>query len=145
MQQEDFIKKQIDQLGRVLGDILSDLLGRKTQGQISERIEIVNQKLKNSLDLDIEDLITIPTDKFIRTLKVKNNMTNDSFDILGNIFFLLAEEIDYRDNEIEKRRYLYQHSLIIYEYLNNTSSTYSFDRHLKIEKIKKALTHSEFE
>ena len=69
MQQEDFIKRQIDQLGRVLAKILSDLSGLKTQGSLSERIEVVDQTLKNSLDLGIEDLISIPPNKFIWNTK----------------------------------------------------------------------------
>jgi hypothetical protein len=139
MQQEDYIKKQIDQLGRVLGKILSDLLGLKSQGSLSERIEIVDQPLKNSLNLDIEDLITIPTDNFIDTLKAENKLTNDNFEILANLLFHLADEVDDRDNIYEKKSLLYQRSLVIYEYLNSTSSTYSFDRHLKVEKIKNTL------
>jgi hypothetical protein len=139
MQQEDYIKKQIDQLGRVLGKILSDLLELKSQGSLSERIEIVDQPLKNSLNLDIEDLITIPTDNFIDTLKAENKLTNDNFEILANLLFHLADEVDDRDNIYEKKSLLYQRSLVIYEYLNSTSSTYSFDRHLKVEKIKNTL------
>ena len=45
MQQEDWLIRQINQLGRVLGKILSDLLGLKTQGRVSEGIEAAEQTL----------------------------------------------------------------------------------------------------
>jgi hypothetical protein len=35
MEQRDYLKKQIDQLGQVLGKIFSDLLGLKSNGQIN--------------------------------------------------------------------------------------------------------------
>jgi hypothetical protein len=139
VEQEDFIKKQIDQLGLVLGKILSDLLGIKTQGHINERIEIINHTLKNLLDLDVDDMITIPPDKFIDTFQVKNKLTDNSFEMLANILFILGDEVDLKNNDKEKNKKLYQRALIIYEYLNSKSSTYSFERHLKVEKIKNAL------
>lgn len=33
MEQQDYLMKQIDQLGRTLGQILLDLLGKKTMGE----------------------------------------------------------------------------------------------------------------
>lgn len=58
MEQRDYLQKQIDQLGRVLGKLLADLIGLKNQGEISEGIEIISQKLKDELDLDLESLPT---------------------------------------------------------------------------------------
>ena len=56
MEQRDFLQKQIDQLGRVLGKLLADLIGLQNQGEVSEGIEITSQKLKDELDLDLESL-----------------------------------------------------------------------------------------
>jgi hypothetical protein len=63
--QEDYLKRQIDQLGQVLGKILADLIGLKTQGHIGEGIEEVNQKLKSELNLNINELTLIPVENFI--------------------------------------------------------------------------------
>jgi len=139
MQQEDYIKRQIDQLGQVLGKILSDLLGLKTKGQISKGIETADQALKNTIDLNIEDLCTIPTYKFMELLQANNKLSNENFEMLANILFLLGNEAGYLDKNNKKKRKLNERSLIIYEYLNRVSSTYSLDRNLKIDKIKNAL------
>jgi hypothetical protein len=64
LQQEDWLIRQINQLGRVLGKILADLLGLKTRGQLGEGIEAAEQTLKNELDLNIDVLIIIPTQEF---------------------------------------------------------------------------------
>ena len=139
MEQEDFIKRQIDQLGRVLGTILADLIGLKAQGQISEGIEAADKELKKKLDLNVDNLTSISTEKFIKTLQEGKKLSNDNFDKLVDILFLLTEELDERNTDNEKKNKLYERSLTIYEHLEYTSSTYSFDRHFKIEKIINAL------
>lgn len=139
MEQEDFIKRQIDQLGRVLGTILADLIGLKAQGQISEGIEAADKELKKKLDLNVDNLTSISTEKFIKTLQEGKKLSNDNFDKLVDILFLLTEELDERNTDNEKKNKLYERSLTIYEHLEDTSSTYSFDRHFKIEKIINAL------
>jgi hypothetical protein len=139
LQEEDWLIRQINLLGRVLGKILADLIGLKTQGHISEGIEAAEQTLKNELDLNIDDLTSIPTEKFIKTLQEGKKLSDDNFDKLADIFFLIAEELDQSGTNNKKKKKLYDRSLIIYEYLDKTGSTYSFDRHYKIEKIKNAL------
>jgi len=139
MQQEDWLIRQINQLGRVLGKILSDLLGLKTQGKVGEGIEAAEQALKNELDLNIDDLTTIPTERFIKTLQEGKKLSEDDFDKLADIFFLIAEELSQRGTDDKKKKKLYEKALTIHEYLDKTGSTYSIDRHNKIEKIKNAI------
>ena len=139
MQEEDWLIRQINQLGRVLGKILADLIGLKTQGQIGEGIEAAEQTLNNELGLNIDDLTSSPTEQFIKTLQEGKKLSDDNFDKLADIFFLFAEELDERGTDNEKMKKLYERSLTIYEYLDKTGSTYSFDRHFKIDKIKNVL------
>jgi hypothetical protein len=138
MQQEDWLMKQINLLGRVLGKILADLLGLKSQGQVGLGIEAAEQALKNELDLDIDDLILIPRDQFIITLQEGKNLSDDDLEKLADIFFLIAEELDQSGIDADKKKKLYERSLTMHEYMDKKGSTYSFDRHLKIDKMKKA-------
>ena len=134
MEQQDHLKKQIDQLGRVLGKILSDLLGLKNQGQINDGIEITNKALKGELDLDMQALIDIQTDDFINTLKIEKNFNNENLDKLADILLLIA------DNKQDKdKKMLYEKCLTIYEYLEKTENVYSLDKQWKIERIKNVL------
>jgi hypothetical protein len=138
MQQEDFIKIQIDRIGRVLGKILADLIDLKIQGKISEGVMLADQALKSELDLDINNLLLIPTEKFIKTLQENKKLSNEAFDKLAEIIFNLAESAD-RDIENETRRKLFERSLLIYKHLEKASSTYSMDRYFKMEKMKNAI------
>ena len=138
MEQEDYIKRQIDQLGRALGKILADLIGLKTGGEMSEGIEEADQALKNALNLKIDDLISIPAEKFVQTLQEAGKLNNDNLTILADLLLLIAEELDQNEPENEKIKNLYMRSLTIYEHIDKTSSTFSFERHYKIEKINNA-------
>lgn len=133
MEQQDYLKKQIDQLGQVLAKIFSDLLGLKNNGQINAGLEITNQTLKNELDFDIQDLLDIPTDKFIDTLTTQKNLTNDNLDKLAEILLLIA------DNRQGDNKKLYEKCLTIYEYLERVENIYTLDRQWKMNRIKNEL------
>ncbi len=133
MEQQDYLKKQIDQLGQVLAKILSDLLGLKNKGQINNEIELTNQTLKTEIDFDIQELLDIPTDDFVNTLKKQKNLTNDNLAKLVEILLLIA------DNGQTDNKKLYEKCLTIYEYLEKAENIYSLDRQWKIERIKNVL------
>lgn len=133
MEQQDYLKKQIDQLGQVLAKILSDLLGLKNKGQINNGIELTNQTLKTEIDFDIQELLDIPTDDFVNTLKKQKNLTNDNLAKLAEILLLIA------DNGQTDNKKLYEKCLTIYEYLEKAENIYSLDRQWKIERIKNVL------
>lgn len=139
MEDSDYLKKQIDQVTKALGKMLPALLGLKDQGKINEGIEITDQSLKQMLGFDLEGLAAIPTDAFIRTLQEKKKFSNADFDRLAEIFLLIADELDNEDPYNKKSTDLYNKCLTMYEYLNTTGSTYSLDRHMKADRIKKYL------
>lgn len=133
MEQRDYLKKQIDQLGQVLAKIFSDLLGLKNSGQINAGLEITSQALKNELNIDIQALLDIPTDNFIDTLTTQKNLTNDNLDKLAEILLLIA------DNRQDDDKKLYEKCLTIYEYLEKVENIYTLDRQWKMKRIKNEL------
>lgn len=133
MEQQDYLKRQIDQIGRILGKILADFIGLKNKGQFNEGIELTNQSLKSELDFDIDELINIPTDQFISTLISKKNLTNESLHKLAEILLLIA------DNRQENTKKLYEKCITFYEYLEKVENVYSLDRQWKMKRLKQAL------
>jgi hypothetical protein len=132
MEQEDYLERQIRYIGQVLEKILFHILGFRNKGRASEAIEITNQMLKDELDFDIQGLVDIQTESFIHTLVSEKNFSNDSFEKLAEIFLLIADNIKDKRKEI-----LYEKCLVIFEYLEKVEKTYSLDRQLKIEQIKR--------
>jgi hypothetical protein len=139
LEQEDYIKRQIHQLGIALGVILADLIRLTARGREIQEIEAADQAIKTALGLNIEDLTLIPTKSFLTTLLDTQKFSDNNFEQLAEIMFLIAEELNAGKTEVGKMKKLYERALIIFTILDKTSLTYSFDRHAKIEKIKNVL------
>jgi hypothetical protein len=133
MEQREYLKKQIDQLGKVLAKAFSDLLGLKNSGQINVGFELTNQTLKNELGCTIQDLLDTPTDTFIDTITTDNNVTHENLEILADILLLLAE------NRQEDNKTLFEKCLMIYTYLEKAETVYSVERHQRMTRIKNIL------
>jgi hypothetical protein len=133
MEQRDYLKKQIDQMGQVLAKLFSKLIGLKSSGQFNLGLEITNQALKNELDFDLEGLLEIPTDKFIDILKTQKNLTDENFGKLAEILLLLA------DNREEDNKKYFEKSVAIHEYLEKANCTYSLVLNWKMTRIKNEL------
>jgi len=140
MPQEDFLKKQIDKLGQVLGKVLTALTGLKMGDDIKNAIEAIDQTLKEQLGLRIHDLTEIPRENFMVTLQENKNLSDNNLEILADILFSLAVETGYQEEDSEENRKLLERSLIILQYLEKESATYSFERNYKIEEIQNILS-----
>lgn len=134
MEQQDYLKKQIDQLGQVLANLLVDILRLTTGGRVDTGIEITNQTLKTELGLDIQDLIDIPTDSIIDILTKQKSLTNDNLVKLAEILMLIADNSQYDTKK------LYKICLTIYEYLELVENIYKLDRQWEIKRIKNKLS-----
>jgi len=125
LEQEESIKRQIDQLGRVLGKILAGLMGLNARGQASQGIESVSQDLKTELGLNLEDLILIPTDLFLTTLLDTKKFSDNNFEQLAEIMYFIAEELNIKKKDVSKMKLLYERALIIFEILDWGSESLS--------------------
>lgn len=131
MEQQDYLKRQIDQLSRILGKVLTDLIGLKNKGQLIDGIEMTNQTLKSELNLDIKELIDIRTAVFINVLVSEKGFVNDSLDKFAEILWLIADQ----STDVDKRE-MYNKCLLIYQFLEKTDKTYSLARQLKIKELQ---------
>ena len=142
MEQEDYLKRQIDQLGRVLGKILANLTGLTTPGQSVDSIEATDQALKSELGLNLNDLSAIPADKLIKILQDEKKLHADQYEILAEILLLIAENAEGSNIVSHMKRDLLQRSLLLFEYADGSGTTYSFDRHLKIAHLKNLIDNA---
>lgn len=134
MEQRDYLKKQIDELGQVLGKVITELLQLKSQGKFNDGLEITNQTLKTNLDHNVGELLAIPDETFIAGLKARK-IKNEGLDKLAELLLLLAD-----NEEAEaKKLQLYKKSFLLFEKLESVEAIYSMDRHRKLERLKKIL------
>ena len=134
---EDTFKKQIDELGKVLIQLLTGLLGLKAQGKIEDGVNFVKQNFHTESGLGFNDLLSVPPQELADFLSVKHKLTNENIDRLADIFYEMADGLEPKDTT--RSRIFFERSLVLHEYLNITDPTYSLERHFKIEDIKAVL------
>lgn len=134
MEQQDYLKRQIDQMARVLGKIIADITGLKDQGKVNEGMEIADQTLKSELTMDMGDLLKIPKDEFIDTLLNKKQLQPENLEQFAEMLSELADGWLKQDAG-EKAKDLYEKALAIYDYIEETGSAFSFARNMKKQNI----------
>ncbi|MEP2446103.1 MAG: hypothetical protein ABJI69_02655 [Balneola sp.] len=128
--------KQIQQLTQVLNRILVQVLKLKKSDSATEIVSFTSQKLKEKLDVDIEEISSIMDSKGLAYLKKAKNLDNENLNILADIFYELAECCFEDSNTHQQSLKMYSQSLVIYEFIETDEKTYSIDRNVKITKIK---------
>jgi predicted lipid carrier protein YhbT len=113
-----------------------NLLGLKNNPPLGQHIEDTCQTLKDEADLDIDQLLSVPLDRFIQVLQENKAMNDANLDRFAAILFHIAENTEDKD----KATLFYERSLIIYGYLDHSSDVYSFDRSYYLEQIRKVLS-----
>ncbi|GHT07878.1 hypothetical protein FACS189426_02150 [Bacteroidia bacterium] len=131
MEQRDYLLRQAELFGQVLGKLLAKLLNIKNQEQTSSALEITNQAFSEDLGLDIDALIALDTNDLIHLLIAENKFSNENFERLADIFFIIAE-----NSSLEERNQLHKKCLAMYETIEVSDPTYSINRQFKIEQIK---------
>jgi len=135
MYRRDYLQKQIDQLGKVLGKALADLLGLKEQGNIASGVAAISETFKAQLDLELDELLVLDTTGFAAFIQSEKQVNKDNLEVIANIFLTLADEL--RNSSRFKSEALYDKSLALFEFLEKTDEIYSYDRFMKMERIRK--------
>ena len=138
MQRQDYIIKQIDQLGKVLSKLLADVLGLKHDLKITEADSIVNSVFEKELGFNFYAFLAIKDAEFI-TFLIFNKFDLASMEELANLFF----EIGTSSTEKEKQTNCFSKAKIIYNYLNTERKTFSFDFMTKLNAMENQIQANE--
>ena len=138
MIQRDFIKRQLEELGRAIAKVISDMQKLKVAGNVNDGIRLAQETLKSTFDLDMENLQSLPIDKFTETLITEKNLSIVHLNYLGNLLCATAEMFDQK-KDTAKAKKLYQKALAIFHYVDHNERTFSVERNNKIEAIESYL------
>ncbi|MCG8475525.1 MAG: hypothetical protein MI784_08635 [Cytophagales bacterium] len=132
MERRDYIQKQIDQLTKALANLLKRLLNTPSQG------DALFSEVRDSLfseHLDIDKILSQNSLELINFLEKEYQLTNEQLAPLADILYLLAQKTV--DPQLSKTIYL--KALVLFNFLEQNESTFSMDRHFKIEQCKSML------
>lgn len=138
MEQRDWLQRQIDQLGIFLANLIAGLHELRSRKKAFDAAEITYRALKDEIILDLDEIIGLDPEEVIPCLQ-NRKFNNNSLNSLAEILLFIADDIRSRETEVARSRRYYEKSLIIYEYLNQTDSTFYIDRSSKIDRISKLL------
>lgn len=127
MAKEDFLSKQIAQLGFVLKKMFEKLIGGKSDAEFSTVVSQLNDQLKEELGFDLDTIEEISKDELVSFLIQNQYFTPENVEIFADILARIGKS-DFNEK-----------ALLLYEYVNGKTATFSLDRNLKIQNIKKKL------
>lgn len=134
MEQRDWLQRQIDQLGIFLDSLIAGLHELRSRKKAFDATEITYRALKDEIGLDLDEIIGLDPEEVIPWL-LNRKFNNNSLNHLADILMFIADDTRLRETEVAGSRRYYEKSLIIFEYLNKTDSTFSLERSSKIERI----------
>jgi len=127
MAKEDFLSKQIAQLGFVLKKMFEKLIGSQSDTDFRTSVSQVNAALKEELGFDLNAIEEIPKEELVSFLLKNQYFNPDNIEIFADILVRI-EKSDFNEK-----------ALLLYEYVNTKTATFSMERNLKIQNIKKKL------
>ena len=136
MQQRDLIKDQIEQMGKVLGKIVSIFLDLKSNGDISHAIDVSNQNFQTELDIDVEELILLEKEELTLFLEQKK-LSAEPIEKIAE--YLTEVGAYYIENDEDQARKSLAQALELYEIIDDQTQTMSLLRMSKKAKIRKIL------
>ena len=139
MEKRDYLKDQIEELGKVIARIVSDFLGLKSSGQTARGIEITNQRFQTELDMDMKLLSTLSKTELSNYLKTRK-LTAEHLEILSGYFKEIGAEA-IGENETKAKIWLAT-AVEILDVADEVSETMSFDRVNKKKELLGLLHHN---
>ena len=120
-------------MAKVIGKLLADLIGLKSDGHLIEAESIVNKVFETELNFNLDELLAIEDDKFIDFLTKKKQFSLETIEGIANILFELGDAFENKKNQ----RDYFKKAISLFEYLNKERKTVSFDFMVKINKMNK--------
>ena len=134
MLKRDYLIKQFEEFGKVLGVIL----GLKKEGSLSELNDLLNASAQKYASTEIDYVESIPDDILIKTLTEEKKLSDEQLKMLGDLLFEKAEYYLKNDSPEAQSNNCYKKAYLIYQFLNNSATlTYSLDMHYKLEILNK--------
>ncbi|MCD8166989.1 MAG: hypothetical protein LUE93_13280 [Bacteroides sp.] len=134
MERRDYLVRQAELLGQVLGKLIARLLNLQTEKK-EIPVQQTYQTLQKELGLDMEALLPLPTPELIRILTTDKGFDTENLEKFADLLLLTAEGMEEPAKREQQKK-----SLALYEYLNLAETNcYSYNRFFKIQRLTQEL------
>jgi len=135
---KDFLMRQIEDLGRVLGILLSKIFGLKSTEKTSEILTAVSVTLKNETGIELEIIISLSEAELTEFLKNKFHMQPYLYGLLADILRITADSVLDPVYAVS----LYKKALQIMNLQVHYSETFSVEGQIKIKELQTKIDSS---
>jgi tetratricopeptide (TPR) repeat protein len=129
--QKDFILRMIE----MLGELIAGILGLIKKGDFRQASQSLENAYYDFLKQDASLFRSIAKEKLTDELIKKHNYTHGHLEILSGLFYAEAELLYAQGNNSESIEF-YEKALILYEFVDKESKSFSFDNQSKISIIQ---------
>ncbi|MDQ1772470.1 hypothetical protein GQR60_18065 [Labilibaculum sp. A4] len=134
MYQKDFIMRMLE----MIADLIALLLGLIKKGDLSQAHKLLENAYRDFLKEDASFFRNLPKEKLTEDLLTKHNYTNSHLKILSELFFAEAELNIAKGDKVNGLNY-YEKSLLLLEFTEKDSNTFSLSNDSKIRSLKEKI------
>ncbi len=136
MEKRDLVKDELERIGKAISQLLANFLALKANGNIALAIENTNKQFKEELDIDFNIMLDFSQQELEHYLNEKK-LSPPQLETIIEYYI----EIGNHSLELDRKK---GESILIkvlemYKVLDTNSTTYSFQRREKEQKIKQLL------
>jgi hypothetical protein len=133
MASRDYLIRQIEEMGIFLALLLRRVLKMKEENQQDQMDAAVKESLFQELKLDVEQIVMLEDVDFLAV--AKDHFTSENqLEKFADILMVLGKEI-VSTFSLTKANYLLK-ALFLFNYLQNTTTSFSYERRNKILEIE---------
>ena len=133
MASRDYLIRQIEEMGIFLAILLRRILKMKEENQQGQMETAVRESLFSELKLDVEQVVVLNDNDFLAV--AKEHFTSETqLEKFADILMILGKEI-VSTFSLTKANYLLK-ALLLFNHLQNTTTSFSYERRNKILEIE---------
>lgn len=135
MPQRDYLMQQLEEMGYFLASLIRKVLKLKDEKQEEQITGMLHELIQERLSFSIDDALTIDNEGFVDLMK-EHFKTEEHLEKMAALLMLTGKSI--HPLSLNRINYL-EKSLCLYNYLQETSINYSFERRDRIVEIHQLL------
>lgn len=135
MFRRDYILHQIEEFGRVLAAIM----GLRREKKFDEAQQKIDHAYKNILKLSSDFAKNHTTDEILDVLKNEKGMDNQMIRMVAELLYEEGLTLHDRQDDQEMMRITLERANVLFNYLMNADTVFSFDWYEKQNKIQELL------
>ena len=125
----------------MIADLIALILGLIKKGNIPQATKLLDNAYREFLKEDASFFRNLPKEKLTDELLSEHNYSNDHLKILSELFFAEGE-IHYAKEENRRAFEYYEKSLLLLEFTEQNSNTFSLTNESRMNKIKEKINIS---